>query len=238
MRILVIIFFVFVSNQLFSQPPDDLNISCQDGIKKAIEDVSKGKYYLASYGLIAENPKWWDKNDFTDEYLQTNFNINLWIGGCVVTEGNQCYSDTMGKMFDKKFGIHFFDSINPIIDRMYIENIKKKILEEFVFSHVDTNAVLDYQPDSITAHIENHMDVSTKIPNGKVYIRFTVMKDGSTKDYEVFKGFDSYFDSLSIAAVKEVKVIEPAIYYGKKVNSKVIIPINFIADKNNKVRKK
>lgn len=92
---------------------------------------------------------------------------------------------------------------------------------------VDTVSVLKYSSDSIANFIQKQLNDSVKIPDGKVYIQFSVMKDKSIKDYKIFRGIDPYFDNLAMEAVKTIKVLEPAIFYGKEVNSKVIFPIIF-----------
>ncbi len=239
MKLLISILLILQVQLVKAQPPQDYDASCSEGISKAIADANSGNYYLVSYGLIIENPEWWHKQEFGSDYLSKNFNIHEVLGGCVVYEAGECYADTMSVLFNEKFGSIFFDSLQPIIDSLYKIHLYEIIVSDnFIPFLVDTMPIFDYHPDSLSNFIKRKIADSIEIPDGKVFIQFSVMKDGSAMDYIVKRGIDPYFDGLALEAVKTIKVIKPAVYYGKDVNVKVFIPITFVAEEKKRKWKK
>lgn len=85
--------------------------TCEDGDKEAIKDFNKGIYNSFSYGLLVTvTPK---KSEigfekFYEDYLRKKYSINFENRGCVLTDFSSCYSETMDKLINEKFGSDIF----------------------------------------------------------------------------------------------------------------------------------
>lgn len=62
---------------------------------------------------------------------------------------------------------------------------------------------------------------------GKVYVMFTVNKHGQTTQIEIAKGLQDECDAQALAAVDRANHFTPAYYRGRKVKSRMIMPIDF-----------
>lgn len=85
--------------------------TCQDGYEEAKKDFNNGIYNSYSYGLlISLAPKKSEVgfDEFYEDYLRKKYSINLEHRGCVVTEYSNCYSETMDKLINEKFGADIF----------------------------------------------------------------------------------------------------------------------------------
>lgn len=80
----------------------------------------------------------------------------------------------------------------------------------------------------ITKHIQYPEISMEQGEQGKVYVGFTVEKDGSLSDIEVLRGASKALDQEAIRMVSEMPEWTPAIYKGKYVRAKVRFPINYV----------
>jgi protein TonB len=64
--------------------------------------------------------------------------------------------------------------------------------------------------------------------HGKVFVQFTIEKDGSLSNIEVLKGRTKELDAEAIRVISEMPNWTPAIYEGKYVRAKARLPINYI----------
>lgn len=81
--------------------------TCENGIDRAQKDFDKGYYFCESFGLIVEaDPEF---TEFYHKYLLDKKKIISVNGGCVITDYNKCYTETMGKLVFEKFGDDIFE---------------------------------------------------------------------------------------------------------------------------------
>ena len=62
---------------------------------------------------------------------------------------------------------------------------------------------------------------------GKVYVKFTVKKDGSIDDVKIIRSTDSLLDEEAIRVVKNMPKWIPGQTRGKDVNSSITLPVTF-----------
>jgi protein TonB len=63
---------------------------------------------------------------------------------------------------------------------------------------------------------------------GRVFVQFTIEKDGSLSDIEVLKRLTKEIDAEAIRVISTMPKWTPAIFKGEYVRAKARIPINFI----------
>tara|TARA_B100001250_G_scaffold204613_1_gene175585 strand:+ start:4434 stop:5930 length:1497 start_codon:yes stop_codon:yes gene_type:complete len=62
---------------------------------------------------------------------------------------------------------------------------------------------------------------------GKVYVAYTINKQGDVTNVKVVKGVNKYLDEEARRVIKSLPKYKPAMNFGKPVNSTYTIPINF-----------
>ena len=62
---------------------------------------------------------------------------------------------------------------------------------------------------------------------GKVFVDFVVMKDGTIRDVKVVKGVDEALDNEAIRIVQMMPKWKPGKQRGKAVNARFTLPIKF-----------
>jgi hypothetical protein len=76
---------------------DDKTLNCENGIKKARQEVQKGILGLYQYG---------DRSicaDVFDSLLAAKYELKIYSRGCVIAEGWKCYNDYMDSLIKIKF---------------------------------------------------------------------------------------------------------------------------------------
>lgn len=102
-------------------------------------------------------------------------------------------------------------------DEIYVKVEKKSSFKggtPALIEYLQTN--LNYPQDALDAEIE-----------GRVFIHFTVDKDGSIEDIEVIRSVHPSLDKEAVRVVKNMPKWEPAEAFGKKVKSAFTLPVNF-----------
>ncbi|KAB8155973.1 hypothetical protein EZY14_001805 [Kordia sp. TARA_039_SRF] len=126
MRIIFVLLFTLSIGNVFAQeakdtipPPDTehLKYSCESGKKQAELDFENGEYNCFSYGLMRKED--YDFERFYSAYLHKNYKINNTNMGCVVTDYDMCYSDTMTKLVKEKFGKDIFKKSREEAKKIY-----------------------------------------------------------------------------------------------------------------------
>ena len=62
---------------------------------------------------------------------------------------------------------------------------------------------------------------------GKVIVRFIITKAGTTRDVEIFRSLENYFDKEAVRVVKKLPIWIPGEHEGKKVAVYYTVPITF-----------
>jgi len=65
---------------------------------------------------------------------------------------------------------------------------------------------------------------------GKVYVEFSVMQDGSIDDIKILRGIDQSLDKEAIRVLKNMPKWMPAESEGRRVKRTVVLPIRFEID--------
>ena len=89
--------------------------------------------------------------------------------------------------------------------------------------------------DNFRSYITNHLiyppAALVEGIQGKVYAQFTVSIDGTISDVKIMRGLRKDCDDEVVRMILAMPKWESAIYEGKKVNSKMIIPVSFMLDR-------
>ena len=64
--------------------------------------------------------------------------------------------------------------------------------------------------------------------SGKVYVNFTIGKDGKIRDVKIIRGVHDLLDKEALRVVKSMPPWKPGKQRGKAVNVSYNLPINFI----------
>jgi TonB family protein len=67
---------------------------------------------------------------------------------------------------------------------------------------------------------------------GKVIVEFTVKKNGKCKDFNIKKGVSEILDYSAVETLQGMPIWEPAVKDGKKVESKMTLPVYFKPDED------
>lgn len=106
--------------------------------------------------------------------------------------------------------------------------------QEEVFEIVEYSPQFPGGKDSMNAFIARNIIYPPKLlengKQGKVYVQFVVMKDGSIKDINVLKSFDDLASKEIIRIIKSMPKWEPGKQRGKPVNVRVVVPVGFKLD--------
>ena len=73
---------------------------------------------------------------------------------------------------------------------------------------------------------------------GKVYINFTIEKDGSINEVKVLRGVHPLLDEEAVRVVESFPKWKPGKQKGKTVRVSYNLPLNFVLNTKNKERKK
>ena len=88
--------------------------------------------------------------------------------------------------------------------------------------------------DSLKKYITDHIEITTrnnlKFSTGIVYTQFLIDEKGYLLNPKILRGLNSYFDSLSINAIKSMPRWIPAMLNGKPVGYIFNLPIKFEID--------
>lgn len=85
---------------------------------------------------------------------------------------------------------------------------------------------------AILEFIKENIKVPPVCAEGRVFVTFTVEKDGFISDVEVVKGLSKEHDTEAIRLVKSFPRWEPGKQYGIPVRTKMMIPIGFKTQAN------
>ena len=110
--------------------------------------------------------------------------------------------------------------------------IEEEVVEEEVFTIVES---MPEFPGG-QAKLFEFLGKNTKFPpaaiansiSGKVYVNFTIGKDGKIRDVKIIRGVHDLLDKEALRVVKSMPPWKPGKQRGKAVNVSYNLPINFI----------
>jgi TonB family protein len=110
-------------------------------------------------------------------------------------------------------------------------NSLKEIDENEIFEFVEISPEFPGGKDALYKFIGENISypkecLDNKI-EGKVYVKFAVMKDGSIKDIKVLKGAHKLLDQEAIRVIQSMPKWTPGKQRGKDVNVYYTLPVNF-----------
>lgn len=85
-------------------------------------------------------------------------------------------------------------------------------------------------PEAMQAYLSQNLVIPKNKKNiqGKIYVEFTVDREGNVKDVKVLRGIDPDLDRLAAAAIAGMPAWKPAVdASGAPMASKMILPISF-----------
>ncbi|MEA5403145.1 TonB family protein [Arcicella sp. DC2W] len=109
-------------------------------------------------------------------------------------------------------------------------SIQKDTIE--VFKAVDQQAEFPGGMDAFAKYLQSNLRYPLEAQNakasGKVYIQFTVTREGRTADFSVLKGAGYGMDEEAVRVLKTIPQWTAGVHKGQKVNSRFTVPINFV----------
>ncbi|SDH99261.1 hypothetical protein [Winogradskyella thalassocola] len=210
--------------------------SCEEGIVDAIKDASEGKYELITYGLISTfNVDGF--NDFYKNYILENYNIRFGLGGCIVSDGTNCYREKIEELIYEKFGDDIFEvtkleAINEFRKtKEFIEDIKPKIDSGEIYSfrlHKDPKFLIEGKAVDFIKYLGfANFEVDYSNPINYCEISFVVEKNGVINDIHLENAETSepIINIELMNKLKELSKWQPGIYLGEVVRSKVYFKV-------------
>jgi len=177
--------------------------ACLDMKTQAIKDIKSGKYKLFEFGIVSALD--------TNVQILRRLNIELISGGCIVTEGIECYNSIMENAIRKKFPNEIIEYQSKEYDRI--------IFKDAFYIQTDFTII-----DENTKIITDQLSLMDGLKTGRIIIQIFVDKQGKPVKIEIFKGIDSKI--VSILKEKLQKETFKMMTIGKvKVNSILTVPI-------------
>lgn len=130
-----------------------------------------------------------------------------------------------------KYFLSSFIFLIPILGMAQTDSI---LSEPEVFSIVETMPEFPGGQREMTQFIQRNVEypeVSRENEiQGKVYVNFTVDRDGSIIDTRIIRGVDSLIDAEALRVINSMPKWKPGTQRGKNVKIKFTLPINFALD--------
>lgn len=120
----------------------------------------------------------------------------------------------------------------------YSEYLNHTVVGSFMIEKSDTTYLMVEKPAEYPGGVQQlGKDIGQRLTyptsarrsghQGKVFIVFTIQKNGEVIDHAVVKGFHPDCDAEAFRMVKTLTPWVPGEHHGKKVKSKFVLPINF-----------
>jgi hypothetical protein len=177
--------------------------TCLDMRTQAIEDIKAGKYKLFEFGIVSSPD--------TNVLILKQLKIELISGGCVVTDGIDCYSAIMDSAIRKKYPNEIIENYNDGFNRI-------RFKEEF-FTQTNSTVLTEN-----TKIITKQLSTIVGLTIGKIVIELFINKQGKAVKIRILKGINRKIDLILIEKLQKETFRTMTI--GKlRVNSILIVPI-------------
>ena len=114
------------------------------------------------------------------------------------------------------------------------KQIEKNSDENFIYDFVNEDAAFPGGYNEMILFIQKNIvypdEAIKKKISGRVFLVFTVLKDGSIEDIQIDRGVSESIDAESLRIVKSMPKWTPGKIDGESVNSRFRIPIYFSLD--------
>lgn len=131
------------------------------------------------------------------------------------------------------------------VEKEEIPTIEKKEIENDVFVLVEQMPEFPGGQDSLYKFLGANIVYPTKAKKdeveGKVYVNFTIEKDGSINEVKIIRGVHPLLDEEAVRVIESFPKWKPGKHEGKTVRVSYNIPLNFVLntkDTKEKKRKK
>ncbi len=132
--------------------------------------------------------------------------------------------------------VHFYNDDNDEIDTAY--QTDDGIVYEFMV--VEQIPIFPGGEDSLYSYIKRSIEYPQTAMDdniqGKVYVSFVVLKDGSITQVEVIRGIRYDLEKVCVDAIKNMPNWKSGKLNGENINVRFIIPIHFTLDSNKSKR--
>ena len=218
---LTFLIFSFIRTICLSQDDDK---SCLEGISEATRDYNRGEMVVTSYGLMLHTDL--DFEAYYEKYLYKNYRISISYGGCIVTECEQCYSDEMRNLIQRKYGEHFFKNTRKEAELLYYKN-----QHDSIYVVVDKMPEFEVGLKDIGNYIRNELNsdnLSFNQGDTITYVQFVVDTLGRSTQASILKSSsDAKLNESLIKIIESMPQWTPGERDGKKVSTSLVLPIRF-----------
>ena len=116
------------------------------------------------------------------------------------------------------------------------EQEKKKVEEKQIEStcYMIIEDMPEFPQGNITAYIKSHLYYPASAlkegKTGKVYVQFTIEKDGSIQNPRIIRGIQPALDSVALEVISQLPNFRPAKARGEPVEVSFTLPVPFTSD--------
>jgi len=86
----------------------------------------------------------------------------------------------------------------------------------------------------LSKNVKYPLKAKSKGIQGKVFVNFTVSKDGTLRDIKIIRGVHKLLDKEALRVIKSMPTWKPGMQRGKKVSVSYNLPISFVLKKKSK----
>ncbi len=176
---------------------------CIEMRAQALKDLKAGRFRLYEFGFVSSP-------DTNVKILKRN-NIELISGGCIISDGVDCYRAIMNKGIRERFKNKILEYSGDGFDRI-------RFKDEFFYQ---SNSSLYAENSKIIAKQLSDLDGLT---TGKVVMQIFINKFGKPVKINILKGVSGGLGLVLIEKLKKVK-FKALVIGNERVNSILMIPI-------------
>ena len=209
---------------------------CVRGKETANKDFRQGVYKQPySKGLFLRDTEF---QSYLIKFAKENYGIEVYESTSEYDERKECYEQEMSELLNKIF--HFKNITNIAWDNYLCEFPQKNNLPNFYCDKVNIDSLASFASgvDGLFEYLNKNLVYPKhsldKNIEGRVFVSFIVEANGNISNIEIIRGVSNEIDSVVVDVISKMPTWKPAIYKGKKVNSKYIIPIKFAIDREDK----
>jgi hypothetical protein len=234
MRLLLQILLFILSGCSLNNTETGTMTSCQLGRKEGLNDYEKGILYFINSEPLRYEP------ELKDLLIQNGIKYSIDPLG----HGFECYDLVMDSLIKIKFGADFIDNLKSLADSLFFEKRKN---ESFDYFEVDTwalrrNSNLYLGGDFIINYLNEMLPqkssfqfVSNIVGRSHFLIKFTIGKDGQTRDIEIIERNEvAKFAGIEEVIIKELSRLEdwtPATIRNQPVTATFIMGVAIESEK-------
>ena len=204
--------------------------TCKQGEERAVKDFEDGNMQITSYGLIVSDDYYFD--EFYEDYLKENYQVEYANGGCIVWDALMCYEDKMLNLIEGKYGKNFLEHTRKEAKKEYLPQ-RAEIIEK----HHDENAAgyvwADTMPEypggfpELLNYVNSEMEkqgIDEYKDSGKHFIQMVVEPDGSVSGLKTIRSTNEKVEQALVKIIEGAEKWNPGILNGEPVKVQVVLP--------------